>query len=99
MIWNRSIGRILIAGAAAPALAPAPALAAPCASLPSPIDVAGSSAIRPFIQLMGTALSAQMNPVTLVYQSQGSCTGVNAVVNDATPMGACAMGACIMGTA
>jgi ABC-type phosphate transport system substrate-binding protein len=70
-----------------------------CASLPDPIVVAGSSAVGPFIKAMGTVLSAQTQPVTLIYQSQGSCTGVNAVVLDTTPTAACANGACIRGTA
>src|SRR5258708_40361104 len=90
----------LLAAACAIALA-APARGAnpSCASLPSPIVLAGSSAIGPFIQIMGTALAAQNMPVTLIYQKEGSCTGVNAVVNDATPNGACAMGSCVTGTA
>jgi ABC-type phosphate transport system substrate-binding protein len=70
-----------------------------CSSLPDPIVVAGSSAIGPFIQAMGAVLAGQGSPTTLVYQKQGSCTGVNAVVNDTTPAGACANGACVTGTA
>lgn len=70
-----------------------------CSSLPDPIVVAGSSAIGPFIAATGKILSGQTTPTTLIYQKQGSCTGVNAVVNDTTPTGACASGACIKGTA
>lgn len=70
-----------------------------CASLPDPIVVAGSSAVGPFIQAMGKVLAGQTQPTTLIYQKQGSCTGVNAVVLDTTPTGACASGACIKGTA
>jgi ABC-type phosphate transport system substrate-binding protein len=70
-----------------------------CSSLPDPIVVAGSSAIGPFIVDMGKILAGQTQPTTLIYQKQGSCTGVNAVVNDTTPTGACAAGACIKGTA
>ncbi|MBV8760963.1 MAG: hypothetical protein JO257_26955 [Deltaproteobacteria bacterium] len=70
-----------------------------CSSLPDPIVVAGSSAVGPFIASMGKTLSGQATPTTLIYQKQGSCTGVNAVVLDTTPTGACASGACIRGTA
>jgi ABC-type phosphate transport system substrate-binding protein len=73
--------------------------AAPCTGLPDPIYVAGSSAVQPFIKEMGKVLAAQGSPTTLIYQKQGSCTGVNAIVNDTTPAGACAAGACITGTA
>lgn len=70
-----------------------------CSSLPDPIVVAGSSAVGPFIKEMGKVLAGQGSPTTLIYQSLGSCTGVNAVVGDTTPAGACANGACIRGTA
>jgi ABC-type phosphate transport system substrate-binding protein len=70
-----------------------------CASLPDPIVVAGSSAVAPFVKAMGTVLAGQATPTTLIYQKQGSCTGVNAVVADTTPTAACASGACIKGTA
>lgn len=67
-----------------------------CSSLPDPIVVAGSSAVQPFIQAMGKVLAGQ---TTLIYQKQGSCTGVNAVVLDTTPSGACPAGVCAMGSA
>ena len=70
-----------------------------CSSLPDPIVVAGSSAVQPFIKEMGKVLAGQGAPTTLIYQKQGSCTGVTAVVNDTTPAGACASGSCITGTA
>jgi ABC-type phosphate transport system substrate-binding protein len=70
-----------------------------CSSLPDPIVVAGSSAVGPFVQAMGQVLAGQATPTTLIYQKQGSCTGVNAVVLDTTPTGTCASGACIKGTA
>lgn len=71
----------------------------PCSSLPNPIVVAGSSAIAPFVKGVGGKLAALSPAYTLVYQSQGSCTGVNAILGDATPTGACTTGACIVGTA
>ncbi|HEY6039710.1 MAG TPA: hypothetical protein VIV58_35760 [Kofleriaceae bacterium] len=87
----------LLAIAAAPQVAGAANPA--CSSLPDPIVVAGSSAVGPFIQAMGKVLAGQASPTTLIYQKQGSCTGVNAVVLDTTPTAACANGACITGTA
>src|SRR5512146_2572113 len=86
--------------AAMAAAAPSARAANPaCSSLPDPIVVAGSSAVDPFIKAMGKVLAGQASPTTLVYQKQGSCTGVNAVVLDTTPAAACASGACITGTA
>lgn len=70
-----------------------------CSALPNPIVIAGSSAIRPLVQAMAAPLAGQSQPITLIYQSQGSCTGVNAIVGDVTPTGACSSGACITGTA
>jgi ABC-type phosphate transport system substrate-binding protein len=59
-----------------------PALAAdlgPCASQPNRIYVTGSTAIQPFIaKLSGPMKTAGY---TIVYQSQGSCTGVDAIVS------------------
>lgn len=65
----------------------------PCSSLPNPIYVGGSSAVQPIIALMAKALG-QQGTDTLVYVSKGSCVGAGAVVNDTTPLGACANGAC-----
>jgi ABC-type phosphate transport system substrate-binding protein len=79
--------------------APRPVVAAPCSDQPNPIYISGSSAVQPFIQRMSPVLSAGASPVTLIYKNAGSCTGVNAIVADTTPGGACASGACITGTA
>ena len=73
------------------------ALAGNCVDLPTPIYVAGSSAIQPVIKAMGTVLAGATPPVTLVYQKQGSCVGVSSILSDTTPTGACAAGACITG--
>lgn len=69
-----------------------------CKDLKNPIVVAGSSAVQPLLALMGVALAKQ-NPqqYSVVYVSQGSCVGVNDILNDATPNGACTMGACVTG--
>ncbi|HEX7478091.1 MAG TPA: hypothetical protein VF331_09815, partial [Polyangiales bacterium] len=68
--------------AAAPGLAVAAVLAlaaqahaAPCASLPNPVYIAGSSAVKPFATVLAQALAAQATPITLIYQGPGSCFG------------------------
>jgi len=53
-----------------------------CASLPDPIYIAGSSAIRPLLTTVGAKLAAAATPSTIVYVSTGSCDGVNTVVTD-----------------
>lgn len=70
--WIGALGALI----AAPHLAGA----VPCSSLPDPIVVSGSSAVGPFIQEMGKVLAGT---TTLIYQAQGSCTGVNAIVANA----------------
>jgi ABC-type phosphate transport system substrate-binding protein len=54
--------------------------AADCSSLPSPVYVTGSSAVKPFLAKLGAALSGGASPITIVYKGQGSCTGVAAIV-------------------
>jgi len=58
------------------------AQAADCDTLPSPIIVKGSSAVKPFATAIGSALAGT---TTVVYVSGGSCTGVDAALND-TPV-------------
>ena len=70
--WIGALGALI----AAPHLAGA----VPCSSLPDPIVVSGSTAVGPFIQEMGKVLAGT---TTLIYQAQGSCTGVNAIVASA----------------
>ncbi|MEI9941161.1 MAG: hypothetical protein WDO69_28420 [Pseudomonadota bacterium] len=55
-----------------------------CASLPNPIYVAGSSAIRPLLQTVGAQLAAAAtSPSTIVYvAAAGSCDGVNTIITD-----------------
>lgn len=54
------------------------AAAANCSSYPTPTYIVGSSAVKPFVKELGKALSST---VTLVYQSKGSCVGVDAAIN------------------
>lgn len=52
-----------------------------CASLPDPIYVAGSSAVRPVLQSLGKSLALASTPSTIVYvAANGSCDGVNSIV-------------------
>jgi ABC-type phosphate transport system substrate-binding protein len=84
-----------LAGACAVA-APGIAGAAPCADLPNPVYISGSTAVQPFVVSISKVLAGK---TTLVYQSAGSCVGVTSVVNDKTPTGACTADACIRSTA
>ncbi|HEX7481579.1 MAG TPA: hypothetical protein VF331_27490 [Polyangiales bacterium] len=47
-----------------------------CASLPNPVYIAGSSAVKPFAAVLAQALAAQATPITLIYSGPGSCIGV-----------------------
>jgi hypothetical protein len=58
----------------------------PCADLTNPVYVSGSSAAKPFLQQFGENLAAT-GEMTLVYQSAGSCVGVDAIVNDSLIQG------------
>jgi ABC-type phosphate transport system substrate-binding protein len=53
-----------------------------CSTLPDPIIVAGSTAVQPLVQLLGKALAGT---TTIIYQAQGSCIGVNAIVTTPQP--------------
>ena len=47
-----------------------------CSTLMNPVYVAGSSAVKPFIAQVAAELKKQSTPITVVYQSKGSCDGV-----------------------
>ncbi len=49
-----------------------------CATLPNNTYVTGSSAVKPFMAALGKALAGSS---TIVYKGQGSCTGVDAIIN------------------
>lgn len=76
-LLNRAIV-CLAAGAAAGTIAGTAAAATDCASLPGATYITGSSAVKPLIAGLATALSGT---TTLVYKGQGSCTGVDAILN------------------
>lgn len=75
--------------------------AAPCASLPSPLVVSGSSAVQALVARVAPPLAAATgaDQITVVYKSSGSCSGVTQLGLDTTPTGACVAGGCITGTA
>ncbi|RYE84325.1 MAG: hypothetical protein EOO75_18245, partial [Myxococcales bacterium] len=81
------ISRLLRLGpCAALLLAAGPAWSAPptatcrdAQARPEVVIVAGSSAIRPFLGIVASLLAPT---TTIVYQSQGSCTGVSAIFSD-----------------
>src|SRR5512145_268036 len=58
----------------------AEAAAADCSTLSHPVYVAGSSAVKPFLAKVAAELAGLSTPISLVYQSQGSCAGVNYMV-------------------
>ncbi len=47
-----------------------------CTSLPNPVYIAGSTAVQALLNVIGPNLAAANPPITIVYQGQGSCTGV-----------------------
>jgi hypothetical protein len=57
---------------------------AECSSLPHPLLVVGSSAVKPFMAQLGQALAAADTPISLIYDSPGSCTGQNDFFGDGT---------------
>lgn len=74
---TRVVAALLGAGATMMVTAQAHA-AVDCATLPTPTYVTGSSASKPLMAAIGKALSGKS---TVVYKGQGSCTGVDAMVN------------------
>ena len=71
-------------------MAPRAARAAPCESLPNPVVVMGSSAVKPLLAEIAKVLVAVPGgggPVNIVYLGAGSCTGVSAVLNGAPVSG------------
>lgn len=73
-----AIGLFALFGAS-PAFAQTTPPTVTCASLPNPVYTAGSTALRSFVAIVGKILASDTSPTTVVYQSQGSCTGVQKV--------------------
>ncbi len=72
------LGAVLLAASSASA-APPTETCRDATDRPNVVIVAGSSAVRPFL---GTVASLLAPTTTIVYQSQGSCTGVSAIFSD-----------------
>jgi hypothetical protein len=91
----------LVAGAALLAATGAAHAQVACSSLPNPVVLSGSTAIKPLIQELAPRLRTATgeDQMTVVMRSSGSCAGVAALAADITPTGACASGACVTGTA
>ncbi|HVR60243.1 MAG TPA: hypothetical protein VMU50_00015 [Polyangia bacterium] len=68
------------------AVAPA-ARATLCADIPNAVYVTGSTAAKPLVAELGRVLIGQDPPVTVMYQGQGSCSGVDAVLNGTPVLG------------
>lgn len=83
------LSRLLTSGGVAAALlaqlttvTDARAQNAACSELPNPVYVAGSSAVKPFLAAVAGALAKLDEPMTVVYQSGGSCAGVQLMSTD-----------------
>ncbi len=57
------------------------ALAGNCVDLPNVVHITGSSAAKPLLEKLGPALTNSNPPITIVYRSQGSCVGVDAILH------------------
>lgn len=87
MTSSRRSGRAAIGAlaAAAAVLAASAASADPSVNCydatlrPNVVYVSGSTAIKPFLGALAALLAQNAPPYTIVYQSQGSCTGVDAI--------------------
>lgn len=86
----RALARLAAAALAAGAItaASAPAAALDCATLPTPVYVFGSSAVKATLAEIAKILALQNPPTTLIYKSLGSCAGVDAVLTGTPIMGA-----------
>lgn len=67
---------LALAAAALPLALQSPARAVNCEALPNPVYVAGSTAVQPFLAKVAGELAGLTPAITVVYQGQGSCTGV-----------------------
>ena len=76
------VTKVALASAAALSIvgAASDASAADCSTL-NPVYVSGSSAVKPVLAQVSKILAAATTPVTIVYQSLGSCAGMDAIAN------------------
>jgi ABC-type phosphate transport system substrate-binding protein len=75
----------LLAVTALVALSAPASAATDCTTLSNSVLITGSSAFKPILAELAKVLAAANPPLTILYKGQGSCTGVDAVLND-TPV-------------
>src|ERR1017187_3448112 len=60
---------------------------ADCVSFPSAVFVPGSTAAKPLLVQLARYLGSLSAPITIVYQGQGSCSGVDRTPSGTLPPG------------
>ena len=71
-----------VAALLATALLGRTALAAPCSALPNPLDLQVGDTQEPLMKALGQKLrESQVNPITIIYKTSGSCTNIDAMYN------------------
>lgn len=80
---ERSSRHLFAAAAALVACAAAgPALAVDCNTLPNPVYLQVGDTQEPLMKALGKQLrESQVNPMTLIYKTSGSCTNIDAMFN------------------
>jgi ABC-type phosphate transport system substrate-binding protein len=81
---------------------PAAATTPNCTSLPNPIIISGSTAVKPYIAQLSYAMSQETpTAYTLIYSGPGSCGGVTQLIGDdgaSSCSSQSATGACVSGS-
>ncbi|TKD11942.1 hypothetical protein [Polyangium fumosum] len=76
----RLIRQTMMLGALAALLFPRAALALDCSALPNPVYIQSGDTQEPLLKALGQKLRAsQASPMTLIYQTSGSCTNIEAM--------------------
>lgn len=83
-----ALGSLAALAALAIGASPASAQNPLCTSLPNPVIGIGGSAQTPMLKSIARALlaSSSPNPITLIYKNQGACFGINALLDNASPI-------------
>src|SRR5690349_6423202 len=57
-----------------------PALALDCSALPNPLYIQTGDTQEPLMKALGQKLrESQVNPITIIYKTSGSCTNIDAM--------------------
>ena len=75
------IGAALATACTVALATPGTAVGVDCTTLSNPVFATGSTAAKPLLAEIGKYLTTQSPPTSLVYLGQGSCAGVDAVLN------------------